>query len=80
MNGDTIRNLMNQCLVRQGKAPISSDDQTLRDLGFRSLDFSEVALRVETLVGRELDFDASLLRRIQTVADVIAFFRAIEQT
>jgi acyl carrier protein len=75
VNADAVRRLMNECLVRQRKAPIASDGQTLRELGFRSLDFSEVALRVEEQVGRELDFDAGLLRSIETVGDVIAFFQ-----
>lgn len=74
MNADAIRDLMNQCLTRQGKAAIRSDDQTLRELGFRSLDFSEVALRVEEQLGRELQLDASHLRAIQTVKDVLGFF------
>lgn len=77
MNAETVRGLMNQCLARQGKAPIESDAQELRTLGFRSLDFSEVALRVEEQVGRELDFDAALLRSIQTVGDVIQFFEKV---
>lgn len=77
MNAETVRGLMNQCLERQGKAPIESDAQELRTLGFRSLDFSEVALRVEEQVGRELDFDAALLRSIQTVGDVIQFFEKV---
>ena len=69
-----IREMMNQCQSRQGKALIVNDLQSLQELGFRSLDFSELALRVEDDLGRELVFDASLLREIQTVQDVLAFF------
>lgn len=75
MNADQIRDLMNQCLSRQGKAIVKHDGQSLQELGFRSLDFSELALRVEDGLGRELAFDASDLRSIQTVGDVLALFQ-----
>ena len=45
----------------------------LSDVGFRSLDFSELALRVERKVGNELSFDAVALREIRTVKDVLDF-------
>ena len=67
MTRDLVRELMNSILVRQGKAPVSDDNASLRDVGFRSLDFSECALRVERAVGRELNFDAALMRSISTV-------------
>jgi acyl carrier protein len=76
---EEIRNLINQCMLRQGKKPIQSDDQTLRDLGFRSLDFSEIALRIEQKIGRELEFDAALLRNVRTVSDVLDFFAKASQ-
>jgi acyl carrier protein len=66
---------MNQCLSRQGKPIIQNDGQSLQELGFRSLDFAELALRVEDGLGRELAFDASDLRSIQTVGDVLALFQ-----
>jgi acyl carrier protein len=47
----------------------------LREVAFRSLDFSELALRVEQSVGRELNFDAGRLRGIRTVGDVLDFFQ-----
>ena len=65
---------MNAILVRQGKRPVAREDQALREAGFRSLDFSELALRLETAAGRELNFDAAPLRRIATVGDVLEFF------
>jgi acyl carrier protein len=40
------------------------------------MDFSEVALRLEEVSGRELTFDAAALRRIETFQDVIDFFLA----
>ncbi|NOZ55942.1 MAG: acyl carrier protein [Calditrichaeota bacterium] len=65
---------MNAILVRQGKNPVDDEQVTLRDIGFRSLDFSELALRVEKRIGRELIFDASILRGITSVADALDFF------
>jgi len=67
-----IAELMNQMLESQGKARPRSDTQ-LREIAFRSLDFSELALRVEIEIGRELNFDAPALRAIETVGDVLDF-------
>ncbi|SMC43745.1 acyl carrier protein [Desulfocicer vacuolatum DSM 3385] len=67
--------LMNMILEKQNKEPIHSHDQKLREIGFRSLDFSELALRVEMTTGKELNFDASHLRKIETVSDVLEFFQ-----
>jgi acyl carrier protein len=74
MDRSEIKNLMNAILAKQGKAPVTDEDASLRNVGFRSLDFSELALRVERGVGRELNFDAALMRSIATVADVLNFF------
>jgi acyl carrier protein len=51
-------------------------DTEVEEIGFRSLDFSELALRVEQRLGAELNFEASPLRRIETVQDVIDFLKA----
>lgn len=69
-----VRELMNSILRRQGKAPVEDGSLSLRDIGFRSLDFSELALRVERRLGRELNFDAGSLRAIHSVSDVLDFF------
>lgn len=74
MQRNQIKELMDQILVRQGKGPIVNEEDELRGIGFRSLDFSELALRVERAAGRELNFDAALMRSIRTVADVLNFF------
>ena len=71
---DLMLQTMNAILARQGKPPVAGADQALRAAGFRSLDFSELALRLETAAGRELNFDAAPLRRIATVGDVLDFF------
>lgn len=69
-----IRNLMDAILCRQGKPCVVDESASLRAIGFRSLDFSELALRVERRTGGELNFDASMLRAISSVADALDFF------
>lgn len=77
MKREQILELMQQISKRQGRDVQLVESASLRDVGFRSLDFSELALRVEQAVGRELNFDAGRLRGIQTVADVLDFFRDV---
>ncbi len=68
--------LINKVLVKRGKKPIDSNlDISLRDYGFRSMDFSELALRIEEHVGIELNFNANSMRAIETFRDVIEFFQ-----
>ncbi len=71
---EDVRRLMDAILARQGKPPAADETAALRAIGFRSLDFSELALRVERSAGRELNFEASLLRAIVSVGDVLDFF------
>lgn len=78
MERTQVLGLMNDILRRAGRAPAEDEGASLRDLGFRSLDFSELALRVEDEVGHELNFDAPELRAITTVKDVLDFFAAAE--
>jgi acyl carrier protein len=68
-----IRELMEQVMKNQDKVLPDDDGADLREIGFRSLDFSELALRVEDEIGDELNFDAPGLRRIATVGDVLDF-------
>lgn len=68
-----VRELMAQILERQNKRPPLLDESSLREIGFQSIDFSELALRVERLGGHPLNFDATRLRAIRTVADVLDF-------
>ena len=65
--------LMQDILQRQDKSPAFGEEAQLQDIGFRSLDFSELALRIEIESGRELNFDAAPLREITTVKDVLDF-------
>ena len=61
-----------------GEASLDDDAAELRQVGFRSLNFSELALRVEDEIGVELNFDAVKLRRIATVGDVLDFMEELQ--
>lgn len=73
MSRASIRKLMEEIMVRQGKTMSADEGTQLQDVGFRSLDFSELALRVEDACGHPLEFEAGPLRAIQTVRDVLDF-------
>ena len=77
MDRDRIRALMAEVLAAQGKSLQANESADLREIGFRSLDFSELALRVEDEVAVELNFDAPELRRITTVGDVLDFLQSL---
>lgn len=74
-----ILDLMNTVLAKRGRPAITGEAQSVREANFRSLDFSEVALRIETAIDRELSFDAASMRRIETVKDVLDFFEDATQ-
>jgi acyl carrier protein len=71
LSREQLRALMEQVLVAQQKTLPQGDDAPLQEIGFRSLDFSELALRVEDETGDELNFEAAGLRQITTVGDVL---------
>jgi acyl carrier protein len=75
---DKVRELMGEVMKAQGRSLPSDDAADLREIGFRSLDFSELALRVEDELGDELNFDAPGLRRITTVGDVLDFIEQLQ--
>ncbi len=66
-----VRELMALVLATRDVKLPDDDAAELREIGFRSLDFSELALRVEDEIDRELNFDAPGLRSINTVGDVL---------
>jgi len=70
--------MMGEVLAAQGKQLPRDDGTDLREIGFRSLDFSELALRVEDELGSELNFDAPGLRQIETVGDVLDFLDQLQ--
>lgn len=75
---DEVRSMMGDVLAAQGKPFPTGEATPLADIGFRSLDFSELALRVEDATGEELNFDAPGLRRIETVGDVLDFLEQLQ--
>ena len=77
MTRSEILEIMNFVMVKRGREEISAETKTTREVNFRSLDFSEVALRVEAKIGRELVFDAATMRQIETVKDVLDFFELV---
>jgi len=74
MDRQQVLDLVNLVLANSGSAPVHDEDVPLREAGFRSLDFSEVALRAEDILGRDLNFEAAAMRRIRTIRDVVDFF------
>jgi acyl carrier protein len=78
LSRDAIRTMMAEVLQAQGKSMPADDAANLEQIGFRSLDFSELALRVEDEIGDELNFDAPELRQIATVSDVLDFLEQLQ--
>lgn len=78
LSRDAIRTMMADVLHAQGKQMPADDSANLEQIGFRSLDFSELALRVEDEIGDELNFDAPELRQIATVSDVLDFLEQLQ--
>ncbi len=65
--------MMREILARQGAAPEITPESPLDTIGFRSLDFAELALKVEAKAGASLSFDGAAMRSIRTVGDVLEF-------
>ena len=78
LSREQIRALMADVLSAQGKTLPGDDAAVLSEIGFRSLDFSELALRVEDEIGDELNFEAAGLRSIVTVGDVLGLLLEIQ--
>lgn len=74
MQRSDILALMNLALTNKGRPAITSETVSTREANFRSLDFSETALRIEAKLDRELTFDAAAMRQVETVKDVLDFF------
>lgn len=79
LSRDKVKEMMAEVLRRQNKDLPQSEETALDEIGFRSLDFSELALRVEDELDEELNFDAPGLRSIRTVADVLDFIDELQQ-
>ena len=79
LSREQVRSMMAEVLEAQGKELPEGDDTLLTEIGFRSLDFSELALRVEDELDTELNFDAPGLRAIETVGDVLTFIEQLQE-
>lgn len=79
LSRDQVKEMMGEVLRRQDKELPESEETPLDEIGFRSLDFSELALRVEDELDEELNFDAPGLRSIRTVADVLDFIDELQK-
>lgn len=62
----------------QGKELPLDESTALDELEFRSLDFSELALRVEDETGDELNFEAAGLRQVRSVGDVLDLLQDLQ--
>lgn len=80
LSRDQVKAMMAEVLLKQGKELPASEDASLDEIGFRSLDFSELALKVEDELDEELNFDAPGLRAIRTVGDVLDFIDELQNT
>lgn len=79
LSRDQVRTMMGEVLAAQGKELPADDATRLDTIGFRSLDFSELALQVEDELDTELNFDAPGLRSIETVGDVLDFIDELQK-
>lgn len=79
LSRDQVRTMMGEVLAVQGKELPADDAARLDTIGFRSLDFSELALQVEDELDTELNFDAPGLRSIETVGDVLDFIDELQK-
>jgi acyl carrier protein len=78
LDRSALRELMTEVMRKQDKTLPDDDSASLRELGFRSLDFSELALRVEDELDEELNFEAAELRQIETVGDVLTLLEDLQ--
>jgi acyl carrier protein len=74
MERSEILEIINVVMKNKGRSPITDENMATREAQFRSLDFSETALRIEARIGRELTFDALPMRRVAKIGDVLDFF------
>lgn len=79
LSREQVRTMMGEVLSAQGKELPADDSTRLDSIGFRSLDFSELALQVEDELDTELNFDAPGLRSIETVGDVLDFIDELQK-
>lgn len=78
---ERIRHIMAIVVANQGKTASLDDDIDLATIPFRSLDFVELTLRVEDdMGGEEMNFDATGIRRVRTVGDLLDLIQALGES
>ncbi|MFV0430437.1 MAG: phosphopantetheine-binding protein [Arachnia sp.] len=75
---DQVREMMADVMRKHDRELPPNDDAALEEIGFRSLDFSELALKVEDEIDEELNFDAPGLRSIETIGDVLDLIEQLQ--
>lgn len=78
LSRERVRELMADVLAAHGRELPDDETTELSEIPFRSLDFSELALRVEDELDEELNFDAPGLRQIRTVGDVLDYMHQLQ--
>lgn len=78
LSREQVREMMAQVMRKHYRELPSNDDASLEEIGFRSLDFSELALKVEDEIDEELNFDAPGLRSIETIGDVLDLIEELQ--
>lgn len=74
ITSNEIISYMHNILKKQNQTSVEiAENNSLREINFRSLDFAELCLLVEDKVDKELNFDAAQLRKIESVNDVCNF-------
>jgi acyl carrier protein len=73
MKRHDVIQILRDMLKRREKPDQFDEDTPLASLGLDSMDFSELAVRVEMQSGRTLVFSAAPIRAVQTVRDILDF-------
>jgi acyl carrier protein len=64
-------NLLGELLAAQQKDLPADENTTLSELGFSSLDLAEMTVRLEDHYGGEVTLDASAIRPLRTVGELL---------
>ncbi|MFM9615693.1 hypothetical protein [Streptomyces niveiscabiei] len=84
MKREELRGLLREVLTRRNPSAAAeperlADGALLSHTGLRSLDFSEVCLRLEDDLGKELNFEARPVRELVSVSDLLDFLELLGQ-
>jgi acyl carrier protein len=71
LSRNSARTMLTELLNTQGKKLPENDDFALTELGFTSLDLAELTVRLEDQAGGEVALEASVIRPLQTVRELL---------